>query len=151
MDIKEYLLDQIKTYESLMADLEDEPKQKESDKPKIQYKQKPNSFLLDKINEDIKNQKRFTNYYKSLKTGMPYVEEDTNIRLVNNSNNLDSSLENQFNLLMSKYIKNSEILTNLFNNLTSEMISELIHNWALYEPEIRRYKGQYVDSNLFLK
>ncbi len=28
MDIKKYLLDQIKTYESLMKDLEDEPKQK---------------------------------------------------------------------------------------------------------------------------
>ena len=34
MDIKKYLLDQIKTYESLMRDLEEEPKQKESDKPK---------------------------------------------------------------------------------------------------------------------
>ncbi len=68
MDIKKYLLDQIKTYESLMKDLEEEPKQKESVKPKIQYNQKPNSFLLDKINEDIKNQKRFTNYYKSIKT-----------------------------------------------------------------------------------
>jgi hypothetical protein len=38
MDIKKYLLDQIKTNESLMRDLEEEPKQKESDKLKIQYK-----------------------------------------------------------------------------------------------------------------
>jgi hypothetical protein len=105
---------------------------------------------LDKIDEDIKNQKRFTNYYKSLKTSMPYVEEDTNIRLVNNSDNLDSSLENQFNFLMSKYVKNQETLTNLLNNLTPEMISEFVHNFGMYEPEIRRYKGQYVDSNLFL-
>ena len=150
MDIKKYLLDQIKTYESLMRDLEEEPKQKESDKPKIQYKQKPNSFLLDKINADIKNQKRLTNYYKSIKTGTPFVEEDDNIRLVNNNNNLDSSLENQFNFLMSKYVKDQTTLTNIQNNLTPEMLSELIHNWALYEPEIRRFKGQYVDSNLFL-
>ncbi len=28
MDIKKYLLDQIKTYESLMKDLEEEPKKK---------------------------------------------------------------------------------------------------------------------------
>ena len=36
MDIKKYLLDQIKTYESLMKDLEEEAEQKEtySDKPK---------------------------------------------------------------------------------------------------------------------
>ena len=149
MDIKKYLLDQIKTYESLMRDLEEEPKQKESDKPKIQYKQKPNSFLLDKINADIKNQKRLTNYYKSIKTGTPFVEEDDNIRLVNNNNNLDSSLENQFNFLMSKYVKDQTTLTNIQNNLTPEMLSELIHNWALYEPEIRRFKGQYVDSNLY--
>ena len=150
MDIKKYLLDQIKTYESLMRDLEEEPKQKESDKPKKQYKQKPNSFLLDKINADIKNQKRLTNYYKSIKNGTPFVEEDDNIRLVNNNNNLDSSLENQFNFLMSKYVKDQTTLTNIQNNLTPEMLSELIHNWALYEPEIRRFKGQYVDSNLFL-
>ena len=150
MDIKKYLLDQIKTYESLMRDLEEEPKQKESDKPKKQYKQKPNSILLDKINADIKNQKRFSNYYKSIKNGTPFVEEDDNIRLVNNNNNLDSSLENQFNFLMSKYVKDQTTLTNIQNNLTPEMLSELIHNWALYEPEIRRFKGQYVDSNLFL-
>ena len=49
MDIKKYLLDQIKTYESLMKDLEDEPKQKESVKPKIEYKQKPNSFYWTKL------------------------------------------------------------------------------------------------------
>ncbi len=58
MDIKKYLLDQIKTYESLMKDLEEEPKQKVSDKPKLQDKQKPNSYLLDKIDSDIKNQKK---------------------------------------------------------------------------------------------
>ena len=36
MDIKKYLLNQIKTYESLMKDLEEEPEQKEtySNKPK---------------------------------------------------------------------------------------------------------------------
>jgi hypothetical protein len=149
MDIKKYLLDQIKTYESLMKDLEEEPKQKESVKPKIEYKQKPNSYLLDKIDSDIKNQKRFTNYYKSIKTGMPYIEEDENIRLVNNSNNLDSSLENQFNFLMSKYVKDQTTLTKLLNNLTPEMISEFVHNFGMYEQQIRQYKGQYVDSNLF--
>jgi hypothetical protein len=151
MDIKKYLLDQIKTYESLMKDLEDEPKKKESyKKTKIEYKQKPNSFLLDKIDENLKNQKIFTNYYKSIKTGLPYVEEDMNIRLVNNPNNLDTSLENQFNFLMSKYVKNQETLTDLLNNLTPEMISEFVHNFGIYEQQIRQYKGQYVDSNLFL-
>jgi hypothetical protein len=150
MDIKKYLLDQIKTYESLMRDLEEEPKQKVSDKPKLQDKQKPNSYLLDKIDADIKNQKKFTNYYKSIKTGMPFVEEETNIRLVNNSNTLDSSLENQFNFLMSKYIKDEKTLTKIQNDLLPEMLSELVHNFRMYEPEIRRYKGQYVDSNLFL-
>ena len=129
MDIKKYFLEQIKTYESLMRDLEDEPKQKESYKPKIEYQKKPNNYLLDKIDEDIKNQKRFTNYYKSIKNGLPYVEEDDNIRLVNNSNNLDSSLENQFNFLMSKYVKDQTTLTNLLNNLTPEMISEFVHNF----------------------
>ena len=73
---------------------------------------------MDKIDEDIKNQKRFTNYYKSIKTGTSFLEEDDNIRLVNNSNNLDSSLENQFNFLMSKYVKDQTTLTNILNNLT---------------------------------
>ena len=94
-------MDQIKTYESLMRDLEEEPKQKESDKPKKQYKQKPNSFLLDKINTDIKNQKRLTNHYKSKATGSLVVQEDDNVRLISSNQSLDSSLENQFNFLMS--------------------------------------------------
>ncbi len=50
---------------------------------------------------------------------------------------------------MSKYVKDQTTLTNLLNNLTPEMISEFVHNFGMYEPEIRRYKGQYVDSNLF--
>ena len=141
-------MDQIKTYESLMRDLEEETKQKESFKPKLQDKQKPN--ILDKIDSDIKNQKRFTNYFKSKINGTPYVEEDDNIRLVNNNNNLDSSLENQFNFLMSKYVKDQTTLTNLLNNLTPEMIGEFVHNFGMYEPEIRKYKGQYIDSNFFL-
>ncbi len=41
----------------MTRDLEEEPKQKESDKPKIQYQKKPNNYLLDKIDFDIKNQK----------------------------------------------------------------------------------------------
>jgi hypothetical protein len=145
MDIKKYLLDQIKTYESLMRDLEEEPKQKGSDKPKKQYNQKPNKFLLDKIDADKLLLERLTNYYKSIQTGQPYVEEDTNIRLVNNINSLNSSLENQFNFLMSKYVKDQTTLTNLLNNSTSERISEFVHNFIMYEPEIKRFKGQYVD------
>ena len=38
-----------------MRDLEEEPKRKESDKPKKQYDQKPNKFLLYKIDADIKD------------------------------------------------------------------------------------------------
>jgi hypothetical protein len=30
------------------------------------------------------------------------------------------------------------------------MISEFVHNFGMYEPEIRRYKGRYIDSNFFL-
>ena len=30
------------------------------------------------------------------------------------------------------------------------MISEIVHNWAMYEPEIKKYKSQYVDKNLFI-
>ena len=51
MDIKKYLLNQIKTYESLMKDLEEEPEQKEtdSDKPKKQYKQNQIVFYWTKL------------------------------------------------------------------------------------------------------
>jgi hypothetical protein len=59
-------------------------------------------------------------------------------------------LENQFNNLISRYITDQEKINNLLNNLTPEMISEFVHNFRMYEPEIRRFKGQYVDSNLFL-
>ena len=62
------------------------------------------------------------------------VEEDDNIGLVTNNINLDSSLENQFNFLMSKYIRDSTTLTDIQANLTPEMISGIVHDWAMYEP-----------------
>ena len=30
------------------------------------------------------------------------------------------------------------------------MISEIVHNWVMYEPEIKKYKSQYVDKNIFI-
>ena len=112
-------------------------------------KQQPNSFLLDKINEDIKNQSRLTNHYKSIATGKPVINEDDNIRLINSNQSLDSNLENQFNFLMSKYVKDQTTLTTLLKNLPPNMLAELVHNWAMYEPEIRKYKGQYIDDKVF--
>ena len=105
---------------------------------------------MDKINADIKNQKRLSNYYKSIATGSLVVEDDDNIRLVTNNINLDSSLENQFNFLMSKYIRDSTTLTDIQTHLTPEMISEIVHNWAMYEPEIKKIKSQYVVKNIFM-
>ena len=37
---------------------------------------------------------------------------------------------------MSKYVKDQATLTNLLNILKPEMISEIVHNFAMYEPEI---------------
>ena len=51
---------------------------------------------------------------------------------------------------MSKYIKDQEKINDLLNSLTPEMISEFVHNFGMYEQQIRQYKGQYIDSNLFL-
>ncbi len=109
----------------------------------------PNSFLLDKINEDIKNQSRLTNHYKSIATGKPVINEDDNIRLINSNQSLDSNLENQFNFLMSKYVKDQSQLTNLLNGLLPNMLAELVHNWAMYEPQIRQFRGQNVDNSVF--
>ena len=89
---------------------------------------------MDKINADIKNQKRLTNHYKSIATGSLVVEEDDNIRLISSNESLDSSLENQFNFLMSKYVKDQTTLTDIQANLTPEMISGIVHDWAMYEP-----------------
>ena len=105
---------------------------------------------MDKINADIKNQKRLTNHYKSKATGSLVVEEDDNIRLISSNQSLDSSLENQFNFLMSKYVKDQTTITDIQANLTPEMISEIVHNWVMYEPEIRKYKSQYVDKSIFM-
>jgi hypothetical protein len=104
---------------------------------------------LDKINEDIKNQSRLTNHYKSIATGKPVINEDDNIRLINSNQSLDSNLENQFNFLMSKYVKDQKTLTTLLNNLPPNMLAELVHNFGYYESEIRKYKGQYIDDKVF--
>ena len=80
---------------------------------------------------------------------MPFVQEDDKLKLINNNQSLDTNLENQDYFKMSKYVKDQASLTNIQNNLTPEMISEFVHNFAMYEPEIKKYKGQYIDSNLF--
>jgi hypothetical protein len=104
---------------------------------------------LDKINENIKNEKRLTNHYKSIATGLPVVQEDDNIRLITSNESLDINLENQFNFLMSKYVKDQSQLTKLFTDLTPEMLKELVHNFSYYEPQIRQYRGQYVNDKVF--
>ena len=128
MDINKYILGQIKIDEQLMKLVEQQEKQP----TKVimhESKQKTNSFLLDKINENIKNEKRLTNHYKSVATGKIFVEEDDNIRLISSNQSLDTNLENQFNFLMSKYVKDQSQLTNLLNNLTPNMLAELVHNF----------------------
>ena len=148
MDINKYILGQIKIDEQLMKLVEKQEKQP----TKVimhESKPKPNSFLLDKINENIKNEKRLTNHYKSVATGKIFVEEDENIRLISSNQSLDTNLENQFNFLMSKYVKDQSQLTNLLNNLTPNMLAELVHNFQYYEPQIRQFKGQYIDDKVF--
>ena len=149
MDINKYILGQIKIDEQLMKLVEQQEKQP----TKVimhESKQKTNSFLLDKINENIKNEKRLTNHYKSVATGKIFVEEDDNIRLISSNQSLDTNLENQFNFLMSKYVKDQSQLTNLLNNLTPNMLAELVHNFQYYEQQIRQYRGQYINDKLFL-
>ena len=51
---------------------------------------------------------------------------------------------------MSKYVKDQTTITDIQANLTPEMVFEIVHNWAMYEPEIRKYKSQYVDENIFI-
>ena len=148
MDINKYILGQIKIDEKLMkmVDIQENTPTKVIKKDP---KQQPNSFLLNKINEDIKNQSRLNNHYKSIATGKPVIDEDDNIRLINSNQSLDSNLENQFNFLMSKYVKDQTTLTTLLNNLPPNMLAELVHNFGYYESEIRKYKGQYIDDKVF--
>jgi hypothetical protein len=51
---------------------------------------------------------------------------------------------------MSKYVKDQTTITNLLNNLTPNMLAELVHNFSYYEQQIRQYRGQYVNDKLFL-
>ena len=148
MDINKYILGQIKIDEQLMKLVEKQEKQ--PTKVIHESKQKTNSFLLDKINENIKNERRLTNHYKSIVSGKPFVEEDDNIRLITSNESLDTNLENQFNFLMSKYVKDQTSITNLLNNLTPNMLAELVHNFQYYEQQIRQYRGQYINDKLFL-
>jgi len=150
MDINKYILSQIKIDEKLLKLVEQQQEKQPTKVMKHESKQKPNSFLLDLINENIRNEKRLTAHYKSIATGKPYVEPDDNIRLISSNESLDTNLENQFNFLMSKYVKDQTSITNLLNNLTPNMLGELVHNFSYYEQQIRQYRGQYVNDKLFL-
>ena len=150
MDINKYIPSQIKIDEKLLKLVEQQQEKHPAKVIKYESKQKPNSFLLDLINENIKNEKRLTAHYKSIATGLPVVQEDDNIRLISSNQELNINLENQFNFLMSKYVKDQSQLTMLFKGLTPEMLTELVHNFGYYEPQIRQYRGQYVNDKLFL-
>jgi hypothetical protein len=150
MDINKYILGQIKIDGKLFKLVEQQQEKHPTKVIKYESKQKPNSFLLDKINENIKNEKRLQNHYKSIATGLPVVQEDDNIRLISSNQSLDTNLENQFNFLMSKYVKDQTTLTTLLEGLTANMVAELVHNWAMYEQQIRQYRGQYINDKLFL-
>ena len=149
MDINKYIRSQIQIDEKLLKLVEQQEK-RPTKVIKYESKQKPNNFLLDKINENIKNEKRLTNHYKSVATGKIFVEPDDNIRLITSNESLDTNLENQFNFLMSKYVKDQTTLTTLRTGLTTNMVAELVHNWPMYEQQIRQYRGQYVNDKLFL-
>ena len=96
MDINKYILGQIKIDERLIKMVEQQEK-RPTKVIKYESKQKPNNFLLDKINENIKNEKRLTAHYKSVATGLPVVQEDDNIRLISSNQVLKTNLDNQFN------------------------------------------------------
>jgi translation elongation factor EF-1beta len=150
MDINKYILSQIKNDEKILKLVEKQQEKQPTKVIKHESKQKPNSFLLDLINENIRNEKRLTAHYKSIATGLPVVQEDDNIRLISNSNeSLDSNLENQFNFVMSKYLKNQSQIEQVKSNLSPNMLGELVHNFSYYEPQIRQYRGQYVNDKLF--
>jgi methyl coenzyme M reductase subunit D len=140
MDINKYILSQIKIDEKLLKLVEQQQEKQPTKVIKYESKQKPNSFLLDLINENIRNEKRLTNHYKSVATGKIIVEEDDNIRLITSNESLDINLENQFNFLMSKYVKDQTTLTTLRTGLLPNMLAELVHNFSYYEPQIRQYR-----------
>ena len=86
MDINKYILSQIKIDEKLLK-LVEQQQEKQPTKAMKHYesKQKPNSFLLDFINGNIKNEKRLSAHYRSIVTGLPVVQEDDNIRLISSN------------------------------------------------------------------
>jgi len=149
MDINKYILNQIKQEENLISLSKHQSKKSYDHQDIKQPKSILNNVLLNKINDGIQNQKRLTNHYKSIATGRPIIQEDDNIRLINSNVSLDTNLENQFYYLMSKYIKDQTQLTDLYNNITPNMLAELVHNFAMYEPEIRKFRGQYIDNKVF--
>jgi hypothetical protein len=106
------------------------------------------------VNEQIQIDKKLSDYYKSLADrGIPTLQEDDNIRLLaGNSTNLDTNLRNEFMNKMGKYINNPTQLEQIYTKLdtTQGMVNELVHNWDLYEPDIRRYRGQYLSDVIFI-
>lgn len=114
---------------------------------------KINNYLLGQVNEIIKNEKKFSDYHKHLvDKGIPTLQADDNIRLMNiGTTTLYTQLHNKFIELMGKYITDPTQLQNIFTKLdgTVGMINELVHNWDLYEPQIRQYRGQYLSDIIF--
>jgi hypothetical protein len=111
--------------------------------------------MLEKLNQNksVESQiKKLRN--ASAEGNVQLLQGDEDIRLIDSQQDYQTSvLKNEFMKLLGKYIYSQSDLNDIFNYFSNEnpmIIEELVHDWEMYEPKIRKLRGQFVDNKFFL-
>lgn len=111
--------------------------------------------MLEKLNQN----KAVESHIKKLRNAaaegnVQLLQGDEDIRLIDSQQDYQTSvLKNEFMKLLGKYIYSQSDLNDIFNYFSNEnpmIIEELVHDWEMYEPKIRKLRGQFVDNKFFL-
>ena len=111
--------------------------------------------MLEKLNQNTSVESHIKKLRNAAAEGnVQLLQGDEDIRLIDSQQDYQTSvLKNEFMKLLGKYIYSQSDLNDIFNYFSNEnpmIIEELVHDWEMYEPKIRRLRGQFVDNKFFL-
>ena len=110
-------------------------------------------YLLDKVNNQIKNQKMYENKYKALgqiNPELPLTETEKQIKLTENIVNPDILYTDAFQQLLAPYLSYDNILKLLYE-LNDNELKEIVLNWKLkYEDKFKALEGKNIEYQQFI-
>ena len=122
-------------------------------------KQVKNQALITLINNKINNEKLMIDHYKQFPNAhMSFAQPSENINFIasNVNDNVDKDISKEFDILMSKYVKEPYMLQVLKNKLDDDedvdennFMKEIVFQFPRYELDIKKWIGRHVKMDMF--